>query len=343
MIRKKKIVIIMVILTLVGSLGFSLTTKDQPVATSVVVKLGDISDTIQERGVFFPVEKQTVFSEVTGQVESILVETGHYTSQGQLVLSVTKSDIDYQIRQADFKLKSDLVELKTRQRQLRQKTELVKENIIAIEEVKSLESELSKLQLSIDSRSSEIAYLKQKRELHDVKSDVQGVVSAVFVEAGQMVEPGTLLMKIKNITDLKIDVLIREYEAHKIKVGQSVNIKSSIVPQQIIKGVVSKIVPSIDDDHGGSGMNIEIRSVEDMSNFNVYPGNQVDLEIVVRHREKCLVLPITAVKNEQGRYFVVLENGLQKKEVKIGIQDQTNVEIIEGLTLHEGVVNDTSY
>lgn len=316
-----------------------LTSQSEPKAPVVYLKRGAISESIQERGIFVSTEQQKVFSEISGQVSSIPVKEGQVVSQNQTVLHVNKTDINFKISQAVYKWKSETVEAENLARKIKQKRVLVKQNIIAIEEFQSLESNLAKLQLSIDARSEEIIHLKHKRKLHNVKSLVYGSVSAIFVDEEQMVQPGTLLMEIKNSNKLNIEVVIREYEAHKINVGQKVRIKSPIFPERVLQGTISMVVPSISDNQGSAGMKVGISIEDDIVPFNIQPGNQVDLEILLSHKDDCLYLPIGAVKRSQGTYYVVLEKGHKEKEVQVGVQDQNRIEILGGLDLNEGVIH----
>jgi membrane fusion protein (multidrug efflux system) len=323
------------VIGIVGLLKFG-SDSTMPV---VYLKRGLVAETIQERGVFVPIEQQKVFSEIRGQIESIPVQEGGVVGKNQVVIRINKIDVDYQISQAILKWKSEIIEAEKLERQIEKKRELAKQNIIAMEDFRGLESDFAKLQLSIDAHSEEINHLKHKRNLHDVVSHIQGTASHIFVEKGQMIELGTLLMEIKNPKKLKVEVVIREYEAHKIKVGQKVQIKSSVFPERILHGAISGVVPSISQDQDSSGMKVEISIEDDLSPFNIYPGNQVDLEILLSHKNDCLYLPIEAVKKIENTYFVTLERGHRKKEVKVGAQDQNRIEILSGLDLNEGVVD----
>jgi macrolide-specific efflux system membrane fusion protein len=67
-----------------------------------------------------------------------------------------------------------------------------------------------------------------------------------------------------------------------------------------------------------------------------------EAEIVVASAKDTLVLPIEAVKGEKERWVYVLdEQGKRyKKEVKVGIESEDKVQIVEGLAEGDKVLID---
>ena len=87
-------------------------------------------------------------------------------------------------------------------------------------------------------------------------------------------------------------------------------------------------------------MKVEVSILQDISKYNVHPGNRVDLEIVLSHKDNCEYLPIGAVQKTNNAYFVRLEKDQQLHKVEVGVQDQSRIEIISGIKFNEGVIYD---
>ena len=71
------------------------------------------------------------------------------------------------------------------------------------------------------------------------------------------------------------------------------------------------------------------------------PGAFVEVYLLSKERENVITLPVSAVTEEQGLYFVYIrldEEGYKKQEVKLGTTDGERVEIVSGLTEGEQVV-----
>ncbi len=74
---------------------------------------------------------------------------------------------------------------------------------------------------------------------------------------------------------------------------------------------------------------------------DILPGSLVEVYLLGRQREGVIALPLGAVTESQGHYFVFVQlddEGYQRREVKIGDSDGSRVEILSGLQEGERVV-----
>ena len=70
---------------------------------------------------------------------------------------------------------------------------------------------------------------------------------------------------------------------------------------------------------------------------NIIPGSFVDIYLLTRPMEQVLTVPVSALVEEQGLYFVFLrvhDEAYKKQEVKLGAENGEAVQILSGL--HEG-------
>jgi multidrug efflux pump subunit AcrA (membrane-fusion protein) len=69
-------------------------------------------------------------------------------------------------------------------------------------------------------------------------------------------------------------------------------------------------------------------------------GDLVRVTVVLEHKENVLWLPPQAIRTFEGRKFVVVQDGeyQQRVDVKIGIQGEDRIEILEGLTEGQEVI-----
>ena len=79
---------------------------------------------------------------------------------------------------------------------------------------------------------------------HIVGSPLTGVVSKVFVEAGEHVEPGQRIALAHDPREVYVQANIRETEIRKLALGQSVRIEVDAYPDRSFEGTVSAIGPA---------------------------------------------------------------------------------------------------
>jgi multidrug efflux pump subunit AcrA (membrane-fusion protein) len=63
-------------------------------------------------------------------------------------------------------------------------------------------------------------------------------------------------------------------------------------------------------------------------------GDMVNLSVILEKKTDALWLPSQAVREYEGRYFVIIQDGESQRrvDVKIGIIEAGRIEIVEGLT-----------
>ena len=76
---------------------------------------------------------------------------------------------------------------------------------------------------------------------HSVGSPLAGVVSKVFVEAGEHVEPGQRIALVHDPQKVYVQANIRETEVRKLALGQGVRIEVDAYPDRSFEGTVSAI------------------------------------------------------------------------------------------------------
>ena len=82
------------------------------------------------------------------------------------------------------------------------------------------------------------------------------------------------------------------------------------------------------------------------NNGSLIPGQAVEVYLKSKPIENAFVLPISALIEEQGNFFVYVQiagESFDKREVKLGAQDGTSVQIVSGLNAGERVVTKGAY
>lgn len=85
-----------------------------------------------------------------------------------------------------------------------------------------------------------------QEKLNDARvlSPVSGTVTLRPYEEGELVSPGATLMKITDLTDMRLTIYLSELELPFVSVGQPVNVFLDALPNEPITGTVSYISPT---------------------------------------------------------------------------------------------------
>lgn len=113
---KKKILLVLLIVSLVGGTSFWFLQEDngeteEVLVQTVQVRTGNVSDTIFVDGTVEADRRVQIRSKVSGEVIEILVEEGNDLIAGDLIALLDKSDLEYELEKAEKELEAAGAEL----------------------------------------------------------------------------------------------------------------------------------------------------------------------------------------------------------------------------------------
>lgn len=175
-----------------------------------------------------------------------------------------------------------------------------------------------------------------------VSSPQNGFVKHVFVKNGEYVEAGDAVCSVISNDNLIVKAEVQQKYYPDLSLISSFNIKSyidnKIYTESELNGKLLSYGKDIDEDKGYLiPVNFQI------NNENAFlPGSFVDIYIKTKSDKKALLVPNRALIEEQGNYYVFVQltpELFEKREVKLGVSDGVNTEIITGLNNYERIVS----
>lgn len=201
-----------------------------------------------------------------------------------------------------------------------------------------------------------------------IYAPMSGIVSLLNVKKGEKVVgtlqmTGTEMMRIADFGQMEVRVDVSESEIIKVKVGDTADVEIDAYLGRNFIGIVSEVANT---SKGASGSvltsdqstNFVVKIIIDKNSYQdlltenskpFLPGMSATVEIRTKRKDGVLAVPIQSVVAKDtiinGRTITqeivfVMENGLAKQKiVKTGIQNDTYIEILEGLTVGETVIS----
>jgi len=289
----------------------------------------DIEQVVSIKGTIKGSESADVSSSLNYEIISILVHEGDIVKKGQ-VLAV----LDAEALQNDYQKAARALE--ESKFNYDASKELYQQGAISEEEYLKAKNAYENDQNSL-STSSDV-YDKTK-----IKSPINGTVTRVNVNIGHYAndtENQEPMFVVENLSKLKMDVKISEYDISKIKVGQKVTINAEMLGDQDVTGTVSRISPTGEKkDETSNEMVIPVQIDVDKGNTNLIAGVTAKATIEIEKKKDILSIPIDAVMEDPdtGDSYVMVFNGktLKKVPVTLGLEGDFNIEIVSG-KLSEG-------
>jgi len=169
-------------------------------------------------------------------------------------------------------------------------------------------------------------------------SPIDGEVIVRAVEPGQTVTSAdpVLVLSDRLIVSAQFD----ETDIGRVKKGQEAIITLDAYPEVKIMGLVDHIAYESQLVNNVTIYDVDIAPEKVPSFFR--SGMSVNVEVIENRRENILLIPVEAVRRNEQRAYVLLkkfsESKLEERDIKVGLSDETNIEIVSGVSLKDMIV-----
>lgn len=174
-----------------------------------------------------------------------------------------------------------------------------------------------------------------------IRAPRDGLLIAVSVQKGDVVQPGKTLMSLSPAGETQLLVRIDEQNLSLLHVGEPATVSADAFPKQTFPAIVTYITPAIDPVRGSVDVKLTVANPPDYLRQDM----TVSIEIeVARHAQAVVVANTTLHDLRSAKPWVtVVANGkVLRRDVTIGAIGDSTVEILTGLTVGDRVVVGTA-
>ena len=218
--------------------------------TTVAVDRRTIVVDAQATGAVEPINVIEVKSKASGQITRMPVETGSQVKVGDLLVQIDTRDVKNQYDQAAADLRSAEAGIAVAEAQKLRSDELFKSRVITTQEYEAAQLALTQAQGAMVRATTNVDLAKQRLEDATVVAPVNGTIIDKPVSLGQViasatgsVSGGTTLLKMADLTKVRVRALVNETDIGKVRPGQSTRVTVDAYPDRPFQGVVEKIEP----------------------------------------------------------------------------------------------------
>ncbi|TQV73938.1 efflux RND transporter periplasmic adaptor subunit [Aliikangiella marina] len=207
--------------------------------------------------------------------------------------------------------------------------------------VRAAEERLKALQIS----ERVIRQLRQSRQVSQsitFYAPQSGVIDNLNIRQGFYVKPGTTLMSIGALEQVWVEAEIFERQVPFVKVGMPVTMTLDYLPGEMWQGQVDYIYPTLETSTRTVKVRLKFANRDDLLKPNMFAQVNID----AKTDSPLLTVPRESVirTGKQDRLVLALEDGRFKSiEVKLGQQDGSDFEIIEGVEEGDTIVTSAQF
>lgn len=301
------------------------------------VGTGAVEDRIVATGTLRAVERVVLRAETSGALRAgrdangRRLAEGDRVAAGQLVAEITGEDVRLAARSEATRAR--YVEAK---RDFESKTQLFEDDLISVTELRAAEANLADAKLEWE-----------RSQLTESRSKLTTPIAGVILELardetgqpfadGQLVSQGYVVAQIAPLDRLIADVDLVGPDVARVRPGMPARIRHQAGAAGAIPGRVLRLAPTLDTTTRTLRAEVEVDNPGGM----LRPGMFVEVTVVAERREDVPVVPRDAVTEREGTKVVFVLDGqkVEKRSVVLGLGDDVDVEVREGLVPGERIV-----
>lgn len=335
---KRVLITLLIVAAAIALIGYVLTQhkEDNEAKAAVVAETGstvavtavraakqEINLDFSSNGTFAANQDLTLLAEASGRITNLLVKEGSRVSKGQVLAHIDAEYASLDVQRAEDALQKLRVDYE------RYKSSFETGGVTR--------AQLDDIEFNL--RTTENQLQQAKRRLSDsyVKAPISGVINKRLVEVGTFVGPGTELFEIVDISRLKLEVTANEYQVVHLKVGDRVDIQSSVFPDRQFSGTIHFIAAKADNT---LSYPVEIL-VDNDSAEGLRAGMYGTATFKLPVHEPSIVIPRSAFAGSvsSSQVYVIQDRTAVLKDVTPGRILGEQVEILHGLEEGEIIVS----
>lgn len=164
-------------------------------------------------------------------------------------------------------------------------------------------------------------------------ADGAGIVTEVLYEAGDRLQNTGTMLSYAMPDDMTISVDVTQEDIVDLKVGDKVDITFTAYESESYEGRISSINTTATSKESNTVSYTVVIAVEGDTSL-LYSGMTADVIFVTQQKEDVVFISKKAIMEENGKYYVYHKapsGEMERKEVKTGMDNGVNVEILSGL------------
>jgi RND family efflux transporter MFP subunit len=295
-----------------------------PISGSVVeASAEEVPILVEATGRVASTREVVLSTKVQGTIETLSVREGSVVQAGQTLMTLDNRHLLAQAAAAD-------AELENARDRLARMEKLFAEESVAKQELENAQRAYKVAAAAREGLAVQLSYTV-------VKAPFAGVVTEKKVEVGELASPGLPLLKVEDVTRLRLEATVPESDLKAVNVGDKVPVLVDAVGVEPLQGSVARVLPTGDPSTHTFLVKVDLPAVRGLK-------SGMFGRLRFQHGSaRATLVPRSAVvaRGELTGVFVVGGDKVARlRFVKLGRSFGSRMEVASGLTAGEKVLED---
>ena len=304
-------------------------------------------------GKVIPEDEVEIKPQISGIIQTLYVEEGENVKTGDLLAKVKVVPNEQSLNSAKGRLANTKILMENAKTEFNRNKGLFEKEIISQQDFQNTELNYSRAKQDVTNADSDLQIIKlgsaggSATANTNIRATVSGTVLEMPIKEGdQVVESntfnnGTTIAIIADLSKMIFEGKVDEAEVGKLKIGMPLTVNLGAIQDKEFEARLKFIAPKGNEEQGAVQFKIEGDVYLD-DNFFVRAGYSANASLVLERKDSILAIPEALLqfdkKTEEPYVEVqVKDQEFERKDIKTGISDGINVEILSGITIEDNI------
>ena len=288
------------------------------------VKIATVQSDVSAVGSLIAADSVVIRPEIAGRVIGLRFQEGQLVQKGTPLVNLDPSEYRAQ-------LAATTADAKTETQRYERAKELLEKNFISKE---ALDVAKGNMDRAVAKQQQDEALLSKTT----ISAPFTGVLGLRQISPGAYVKAGDDIVRLENLSFVKLDFRVPEMYLSQIKPGQEVTILVDAYPADSFKGKIYALEPAVDEKTRTVVVRAQIPNLQ----AKLRPGMFARVNVLLSTRPNAILIPEQAIWPQGRDTFVyrVVDGKAALTKVELGIRRPGEVEVLKGLAANDVVVTD---
>ena len=304
-------------------------------------------------GKVIPEDEVEIKPQISGIIAELFVEEGDLVNNGDLLAKIKVVPNEQSLNSAQGRLANSKIVLKNAELDYKRNKQLFDSEIISRQEFENSQLNYSRAKQDVSNATSDLQIIKlgsaggSTMANTNIRAIVAGTILEIPVKEGDQViesntfNAGTTIATIADLKKMIFEGKVDEADVDKLIIGMPLEVNLAAIQGQKLDAKLKFIAPKGSEEQGVVQFKIE-GDVYLKDSISVRAGYSANAKIVLEKKDSILGISEALLqfdrKTEKSFVEVMTSNQkFEKRDVKIGITDGINVEIISGVKIDDKI------